>query len=70
MFLGVSTSLTSTLNILANSGEARFLAEPKLVCRSGGVADFLAGGEVPIPDYQCRRVHCGGVQAIRHWPHA
>ena len=49
VFLGVSTSLTSTLNILANSGEARFLAEPKLVCRSGGVADFLAGGEVPIP---------------------
>ncbi|MFK7888008.1 MAG: type II and III secretion system protein family protein [Gammaproteobacteria bacterium] len=49
VFLGVSTSLTSTLNILANSGEARFLAEPKLVCRSGGTADFLAGGEVPIP---------------------
>ena len=48
-FLGLSTSLTSTLNILANRGEARFLAEPKLVCRSGGVADFLAGGEVPIP---------------------
>ena len=48
-FFGISTSLTSTLNILANSGEARFLAEPKLVCRSGGSADFLAGGEVPIP---------------------
>ncbi|MFK8017153.1 MAG: type II and III secretion system protein family protein [Gammaproteobacteria bacterium] len=49
VFLGMSTSLTSTLNILANRGEARFLAEPKLVCRSGGSADFLAGGEVPIP---------------------
>ncbi len=49
VFLGLSTSLTSTLNILASTGEARFLAEPKLVCRSGGQADFLAGGEVPIP---------------------
>lgn len=29
-------------------GRARILANPKLVCESGGSADFLAGGEIPI----------------------
>ncbi|MGZ3460541.1 MAG: type II and III secretion system protein family protein [Archangium sp.] len=33
----------------ANDGYGRLLAEPKLVCASGEKAEFLAGGEVPIP---------------------
>src|SRR4051812_47467647 len=32
-----------------NDGYGRLLAEPKLVCASGEKAEFLAGGEVPIP---------------------
>ncbi|MFL5321784.1 MAG: type II and III secretion system protein family protein [Myxococcaceae bacterium] len=33
----------------ANDGYGRLLAQPKLVCASGEKAEFLAGGEVPIP---------------------
>ena len=32
-----------------NSGYGALLAQPKLVCASGERAEFLAGGEVPIP---------------------
>src|SRR5687767_4585877 len=32
-----------------NDGYGRLLAQPKLVCASGENAEFLAGGEVPIP---------------------
>ncbi len=46
--LGVSTSLTATLLALMREGQARLLANPRLVTRSGEPADFLAGGEIPI----------------------
>jgi len=48
-FSGLSTSLSSTINLLMENGDARILAEPTMTCVSGGSADFLAGGEVPIP---------------------
>jgi len=32
-----------------NEGHGRILAQPRLVCASGEQAEFLAGGEVPIP---------------------
>jgi len=32
-----------------NTGYGRLLAQPKLVCASGETAEFLAGGEIPIP---------------------
>ena len=48
-FSGLSTSLSSTVNLLMENGDARVLAEPTMTCVSGGSADFLAGGEVPIP---------------------
>ncbi len=32
-----------------NDGYGRLLAQPKLVCASGEKAEFLAGGELPIP---------------------
>ena len=48
-FSGISTSLSSTINLLMENGNARLLAEPTLACISGGKADFLVGGEVPIP---------------------
>lgn len=35
--------------MLVNNGDARMLAEPTLTCIDGGQADFLVGGEVPIP---------------------
>lgn len=48
-FFGIATEITSRLNFLVNTGDAVILAQPKLSARSGGEAEFLAGGEVPIP---------------------
>lgn len=48
-FLGISTRVNSVIDMLSSNGYARVLSEPKLSCVSGGEADFLAGGEVPIP---------------------
>ena len=44
-----NTVVDSLVNLLVNNGDARVLAEPTLTCISGGQADFLVGGEVPIP---------------------
>lgn len=43
------TSITSMIDLLVQSGDAAILAEPRLSCRSGGTARFVAGGELPIP---------------------
>ena len=40
-----------TIDALENKGYARTLAEPNLVALSGDTANFLAGGEYPIPVY-------------------
>lgn len=48
-FLGIATSITSKINLMMQDGMAWELASPQLSARSGGVADFLVGGEVPIP---------------------
>src|SRR5690606_9799853 len=46
---GLATSITSRINLLVNKGKAYALASPHLSTRSGGEANFLVGGEVPIP---------------------
>jgi len=46
---GITTGVGSTINMLQSNGVARVLAQPKLVTKSGSKADFLAGGEIPIP---------------------
>ncbi len=43
------TEIGSTINMLQTNGIARVLAQPKLVTKSGSKAEFLAGGEIPIP---------------------
>lgn len=48
-FLGIATTLESRLRMLEQSGEALTVAEPRLSCRSGGQARFVAGGEIPVP---------------------
>lgn len=48
-YLGIATTLESRLRILEQSGEALTVAEPRLSCRSGGQARFVAGGEIPVP---------------------
>jgi pilus assembly protein CpaC len=37
------------VDLLVQNGDAAVLAEPRLSCRSGGSARFVAGGELPIP---------------------
>jgi len=48
-YFALTTSIDSLINLLVNNGNARTLAEPTLTCINGGRADFLVGGEVPIP---------------------
>jgi pilus assembly protein CpaC len=45
---GIATEILSTINLLAQTGDAVVLAEPKLSSRSGGKAEFLVGGEIPV----------------------
>lgn len=42
----------SNIHLLESNGMARVLAEPTLVALSGQSANFLAGGELPIPQPQ------------------
>jgi pilus assembly protein CpaC len=43
------TRISGFLDILKENGLAKILAEPNLVASSGQKAEFLAGGEFPIP---------------------
>jgi len=44
----VASDFEARLNLLMANGRAKILANPQLVCESGGSADFLAGGEIPV----------------------
>ena len=48
-FFGLVTAMTSKINLLESNGDALILASPTLIARSGGEADFLAGGQIPLP---------------------
>jgi len=49
--LNMNTTASSdfAFSLAFDDGYARVLAQPKLVCASGETAEFLAGGQVPIP---------------------
>jgi pilus assembly protein CpaC len=44
-----TTTLAPTLNLIVTSGHAKILSSPDLVTLPGHKADFLVGGEIPIP---------------------
>ena len=46
---GSLSLLTVAMDLVERNGLGKILAEPTLVARSGEMASFLAGGEVPIP---------------------
>lgn len=48
-FFGIATSISSQINLAVSSGDAIILASPTLSTRSGTAAEFLSGGEFPIP---------------------
>ncbi len=45
--IGITSELGSTINLMAETGIARYLSNPMLNTRSGETATFLAGGEIP-----------------------
>jgi pilus assembly protein CpaC len=45
----IASLLESRIDLLQQKGMAFVVAEPTLSCRSGGIARFVSGGEVPIP---------------------
>lgn len=47
-YFGIVTGISSQIQLLAEKGDARMLAEPNLTTRSGESASFLAGGEFPV----------------------
>ncbi len=47
-YLGIATSIQSVINLAKSNGDLSILAEPELSARSGGTAQFLAGGQIPI----------------------
>ena len=48
-FFGIATRISSQINLSVQTGDALILASPNLSTRSGSEAEFLAGGEFPIP---------------------
>jgi pilus assembly protein CpaC len=44
----MTSIITSTINMAVNNGDAFVLAAPELSTRSGGKAEFLAGGQIPV----------------------
>jgi len=46
---GISAKSPFAFGLNLSDGYGRLLAQPKLVCASGEKAEFLAGGEIPIP---------------------
>jgi len=48
-YAGLLTSITSSINLAMQTGNAWELATPQLSAKSGGSADFLVGGQIPIP---------------------
>ena len=44
----IGSQIEGALNALEESGDSNTIAKPKVICKSGGEARFLAGGEIPI----------------------
>ncbi|MDP2001163.1 MAG: pilus assembly protein N-terminal domain-containing protein, partial [Rhodoferax sp.] len=47
-YFGLTSVITSMINLAVDNGDAFVLATPELSARSGGKAEFLAGGQIPI----------------------
>lgn len=63
---GGGLKLLSTWRALEEKGEIRTLANPSLLARSGEKAEFLAGGEIPVPIATSAGV-AGGASVTIEW---
>ena len=43
------TALNTTLRVLETEGKAQLLSNPRIITKSGSVANFVVGGEMPFP---------------------
>jgi len=48
-YFGIAGLITSTINVAVSNGDAILLASPTLSAKSGGIAKFLSGGQIPVP---------------------
>lgn len=48
-YFGITSGISSSIDALAEVGDARILSAPRLVARSGEEAEFRSGGDYPIP---------------------
>jgi pilus assembly protein CpaC len=64
VFSGGGGDVTLLLDALETKGVVRTLAEPTLVAMSGDTANFLAGGEFPIPVAQSSQTGSDGIPTI------
>ena len=64
LFKGPDGNLTLLLDALETKGLVKTLAEPTLVAMSGDTANFLAGGEFPIPVAQSAASTSGGLATL------
>lgn len=48
-FVGDYNQISAAVRALQQNGDYKLLASPNLLCLSGSEADFLAGGEIPVP---------------------
>lgn len=48
-YVGDLNQISASIRYLQEQGDFKLLASPKLLCLSGSEADFLAGGEIPVP---------------------
>lgn len=63
-WLHLPLSAQATLDLMEREGHARLLANPTLTAMSGGKADFLVGGEFPVP-----QVLADGMQDVSFRPY-
>lgn len=63
-WLHLPLSAQATLDIMEREGHARLLAKPTLTTQSGGTANFLVGGEFPVP-----QVLADGLQDVSFRPY-
>ena len=47
-YWGIGTSIISMINLLESNGAATTLTQPRISARSGGMAELVVGGEIPV----------------------
>ncbi len=61
-FQGGDWTLTGLIDVLKTEGMVQVLAEPTLIALNGQTANFLAGGEFPVPVDESDDIGGGGIE--------